>query len=128
MLRLNVVQALFQTVLEPVVRRELQMPFYRSYGLRNAIGRILIRDVAKIGSIVDVCIRVAIAGDIERIECVKAEADGLFAKCSKVLERRHVYIQISRAACVAISCRTESVRCRHAEGADSVVDAWRRTW
>jgi len=63
------------------------MPFYRSYRLWNAIGRTLVRDIAKVGSIVDICIRIAVAGDIECVERVEPEANGLLAKRVKVLER-----------------------------------------
>jgi len=63
------------------------MPLYRPYCLWNAIGRTLVRDIAKVGSIVDICIRIAVAGDIECVERVKPEAKSLLTKRVKVLER-----------------------------------------
>src|ERR1700678_2331163 len=95
------------------------MPLDRTDGIRPLVGNIA--EVA----VGDSSVWISVAGNVERIEGVKAEAHRLFANDVKVLEHRHVYVEISGPTGVAIARRSKSIRRGCAEGAGAVVNSGR---
>ena len=81
--------------LEPVVRRELQVPLLRTYWSS------LTGDLAE-GCIGNASVRVSIAGYVQSVEGIEPETEGLLPEGVEVLECRHVDVQVSRTARAAI--------------------------
>src|SRR5579863_1163794 len=62
-------------------------------------------------AVLDVVVGVSVAGDVEDIEEVSAEAEHmLFLIQVKILEQRHIYLSITGRALAAVVGRTESIR------------------
>ena len=95
------------------------MPLDRTDGIRS-----LVRNIAEV-AIGDSGVRIPVAGNVESVEGVKAEAHCLLANDMKVLEHGHVYVEISGPARVAIARRSEGIRRGCAEGACTVVNSGR---
>src|ERR1700722_3723997 len=95
------------------------MPLDRPDGIRSLVGNIA--EVA----VGDSSVRISVAGNVESIEGVKAEARRLLANDMKVLEHGHVYVEISGPTGVAIARRSKGIRRRCAESACAVIYACR---
>ena len=100
--------------LEPVISRELQVT------LRRSCRTTLIGNIAEV-AVGNAHVRIAVAGNIERIEGIEAEAQRVLAPHVKILEHRHVGVEISGPAQVAVSRRSEGIGRRHAKGANAIV-------
>src|ERR1700733_1994546 len=93
------------------------MPFDRPDGIRPLVGNIA--EVA----VGDSSVWISVAGNVESIEGVKAEAHRLFANDMEVLEHGHVYVEIPGPTGVAIARRSKGIRRGCAEGACAVVNS-----
>src|SRR6202046_1514236 len=101
------------------------MPFLRS-DWRSLAGNLAEGCVRHAG------VRVSVAGNVQSVEGIEPETEGLLPEDNEVLECRHVNVQVSRTACAAIGRCAEGVAGGHAEGASNAecVDpgAWLRAW
>ena len=75
---------------EAVLRRELETPLLRA-------DRILAPDLSK-GGIGDGCVRISITDDVEGVEGIEAELEGLLFVNREALESGQVHIEVSRTA------------------------------
>src|ERR1700722_5147017 len=76
----------------------------------------------------DASVRIPVAGDVEGVEGVKAETHRLLTDYMKVLEGRHVDVEVSGSARVAIARRSKRVWRRRSKGAHTVVNTWGGAW
>src|SRR5580698_6962599 len=95
------------------------MPLDRSDSIRPQVGNIAEVAVGDSG------VWISVAGNVESVEGVKAEADCLLADDMKVLEHGHVYVEKSGPACVAVAAGSKDIRRGRAERARTVVNAGR---
>src|ERR1700733_7055136 len=92
------------------------MPLDRPDSIRSLVGNIAEVAVGDSG------VWIPVAGNVESIEGVKAEAHRLLANDMKVLEHGHVYVEISGPARVPIARRSKGIRRGCAEGACAVIN------
>src|SRR5450432_1264661 len=73
--------------LEAILRRELKPPLRRT-------NRVLLGDLSE-PAVCDTRIRIAVADDVESIERIEPEAEGLFPEGMELLERRHIHVKVA---------------------------------
>src|ERR1700749_736777 len=81
----------------------------------------LVRNIAEV-AVGDSGVRIPVAGNVEGVEGVKAEAHRLLANDMKVFKHGHVYVEISGPARVAVAPCSKGIRRGYAEGAGTVVN------
>src|ERR1700733_7917847 len=98
-------------VLEPVVRRELQMAFYRANSSGSRSTRSQIRDIAEVG-VGNTHVRISVARNVECVEGIEAEAHRLLLGNVEVLEGREVDVEIAGTTHIAVPCSAKGIGCR----------------
>src|SRR3984957_5886152 len=86
---------------EAVLCRELQTPLLRS-------DRVLAPDLSK-GGIGDRCVRIPVTDDVEGVESIEAELEGLLFVNGEALERGQVHVEVSGTTHRAIARCPEGV-------------------
>lgn len=100
--------------LESILQRELQVALLRSRALKRNITK------ERIG---DSCIRIAVTYNVESVEGVEAETNGLIADNAEVLERRQIVVEVTRASYGAVVRGAKDVVGRDTECANAIVDS-----